>query len=603
MKISSTQLIPANQAFEVIDVSRSKLLIGSALNCDITLIDASISHYHALIESDKDGVMIIIDLNSPNGVYINGSRIQGAAPLTEEDSLTIGKVHYTVLSMSEKVEFNDLDKEVEVSEAQTKVFVPKQMNANEILIDDEFCNIIFDESHFNPLQEIALNNLSISDYIQPDELERSFNLERKDYAKCIQITTLTTGVVLDQYYLPPSFTSMKASQEPTNKSILIESLQFESEDFLSLSDGCLEVQPLSGFSISRSTLSLEDDKTTLILTKGTYQIFIEISNVPNHLINIPQITREKGFIKDSSKIFAGIMLPLLLLLLVNFEIPKPKKKLSIIYKKPTNAKVDEKKLASTSPTDKVRNTGHKTTKQPEKKVTRSKTGKKATAKAKSKPIQKVTKAQKAPSKSSKKAKAPVKAYQFKMASNVKSLFSNSKAVAKTASRSIASSSASSANALSGSLNTKVSGTASGEVGNMGSDLSGAEASMGAKGLSSKSGRDTSYIQTKTVVLGSMDPELLRKILQRYLPQFRHCYQEELSNNSEDIKGIVDLNFTIVGSGKVTEMDIKAKDKRFSKSGINCMTRVLSIIDFPKPKGGGRVAVRQPLSFFSEQENS
>jgi len=101
----------------------------------------------------------------------------------------------------------------------------------------------------------------------------------------------------------------------------------------------------------------------------------------------------------------------------------------------------------------------------------------------------------------------------------------------------------------------------------------------------------------------MDPELLRKILQRYLPQFRHCYQEELATNSEDIKGIVDLNFTILGSGKVSEIDIKAKDKRFSRGGINCMGKVLSIIDFPKPKGGGRVAVKQPLSFFSEQENS
>ena len=156
--------------------------------------------------------------------------------------------------------------------------------------------------------------------------------------------------------------------------------------------------------------------------------------------------------------------------------------------------------------------------------------------------------------------------------------------------------------VTGSLDTKVNGTSANEVGQMGKDSAGrGPASFGSKGLSSKSGRDTAYIQTETVVLGSMDPELLRKILQQYLPQFRHCYQQELAYNSEDIKGIVDLNFEISGAGKVGKINIRAKDSRFSKRGINCMTKVLSIIDFPKPKGGGRVAVRQPLSFFSEKE--
>jgi pSer/pThr/pTyr-binding forkhead associated (FHA) protein len=603
MKINSIQLIPASSDQGIIDINQSKVLIGSASNCDVTLNDSSISHYHALIESDSDGMMLIMDLNSPNGIYVNGLKIQSTTPLSADDSLTIGKIHYSVIFNTERVEFNELDSNVEVSQSEDKVFVPRQANANEILIDDEYCDIIFDESHFNPVKEIALKNITISDYIQPEELEESFELEKKDYEKCVQVTTLTTGSILDQFYLPLNFGSISATQEPKSKSILIESLTSETEEFLTLSNGNLQINNLSGFDISSTSLSLDDETTVIILTKGTYQIFIEISDVPNHLINIPQIAREKDFIKESSKIFAGIMFPLLLLLFVNFEIPKPKKKLSIIYKKPTNSKIDGKKLASKNPTDKVKNTGQKSTKQPEKKVSRNKAGKKAPAKAKSKPIQKVAKAQKAPPKPTKKAKAPVKAYKFKMASNVKSLFSNSKSVAKTASRSVASSSSSSASAVTGSLNTKVTGTASGKVGNLGSDLSGAEASMGSKGLSSKSGRDTSYIQTKTVVLGSMDPELLRKILQRYLPQFRHCYQEELANNSEDIKGIVDLNFTISGSGKVTEMDIKAKDKRFSRSGINCMSKVLSIIDFPKPKGGGRVAVRQPLSFFSEQENS
>ena len=33
----------------------------------------------------------------------------------------------------------------------------------------------------------------------------------------------------------------------------------------------------------------------------------------------------------------------------------------------------------------------------------------------------------------------------------------------------------------------------------------------------------------------MDPDLLRKILQEYLPQFRHCYQQELAQNNEILR--------------------------------------------------------------------
>jgi hypothetical protein len=97
----------------------------------------------------------------------------------------------------------------------------------------------------------------------------------------------------------------------------------------------------------------------------------------------------------------------------------------------------------------------------------------------------------------------------------------------------------------------------------------------------------------------MDPELLRKILREYLPQFRHCYQQELER-SEEAKGVVDLNFRIGKAGRVTTVNIKSKKAKFSNSGTNCMAGVLKLIDFPKPKGGGMVDVKQPLNFFAER---
>lgn len=120
-----------------------------------------------------------------------------------------------------------------------------------------------------------------------------------------------------------------------------------------------------------------------------------------------------------------------------------------------------------------------------------------------------------------------------------------------------------------------------------------------KGLANKRGIDTAFVQADTVVLGSIDPEVLRKILGEYLAQFKFCYQQELQEQSEKIKGIVDLNFRIEGDGKVSKVNIKSAQTKFSDRGIGCMSNILRMIAFPKPKGGGLVDVRQPLNFFSE----
>jgi hypothetical protein len=91
----------------------------------------------------------------------------------------------------------------------------------------------------------------------------------------------------------------------------------------------------------------------------------------------------------------------------------------------------------------------------------------------------------------------------------------------------------------------------------------------------------------------MDPELLRKILRRYLPQFRQCYQQELITQNRKLEGVLSLDFRIGKRGRVIHSNIHLKDAHFSKHGTNCMNRVLSLIKFPKPRGGGFVDVTQP----------
>ncbi|MBT4793443.1 MAG: FHA domain-containing protein [Halobacteriovoraceae bacterium] len=601
MKVKTCLSLIVNN--EEVPLNTNKILVGSASNCDITIDHDSIAHYHAMIFVSDEKTVEVIDLSSQNGTYINGVKVGTNTLIVENDTLTFGKISCNLLENNGEVQFVTQDDKVQkYQELQAeKVYIPQANNENEILIDDEYCDIKFDDESFAQLENNPLHNhvFAADSYIETDNFENSFEMLEQTDGNGVQITTALNGSILEQFYYPIQDGTIYASSRGKKNSVVVDILNTPKKiELFKIENNKLIVNDFEDFQISQGSMELKENNT-IVLSRGTYQVFIEVAHIPNNLLHISPLRRDYAFFKDTGKKFAAAIVPLLLILLVDFnpENLKPVKKLSIIYKKPTTANVDEAKMASTKPTDKKKNTGHKATKQPDKKITHSKSG--AKAKPKKSLQKKVAKAQSKKSKVSK-AKAKTKAYSFKMASNVSSMFNTSKAVSVTNSKS--KSNIKTTSTVSGSLATKVDGTSSNKVGQMGSDAAGrAVASFGSKGLSSKSGRNTAYIQTETVVLGSMDPELLRKILQQYLPQFRHCYQQELAYNSEDIKGIVDLNFEITGSGKVSKIKVRAKDSRFSKKGTNCMARVLAVIDFPKPKGGGRVAVKQPLSFFSEQE--
>ena len=585
---------------EHFSLNTEKLLVGSGENCDIKLSHDSISHYQAMIFCDANGCTTVVDLEAHNGTFINGVRISGKEAFFEGDTVTFGKLHCEIVEETNEVEFLSKDKNVQVYSdlAVEKVYVPEQTNERQVLIDDEYCDIIFDDHAFKPLEKNPVYKLRIDEqeYVQTEQIDEAYDILEKSDGHCIQVTTTVNGSLQDQFYFPLQDGTVNAFSKHKKNTVLVDVCNLESPTPLfKVSQDQLVVGELPGFEYSNQSMNLHKDQM-IVMTSGTFQIFVEVAPVPAKLAHISSMRRDREFFLDTAKKFGAIVLPMLLLLLVDFTIEKktPLKKLSIIYKKPTKANVNNSKnVASENHNNTKKDTGHKSTKQPDKKIAHSKSGQKAQPK----------KSQKTAAKSaapSKQAKAKTKAYEFKMATNVDNLFSNSSAVSVSNSKSV--SNVKTTSSVTGSLDTKVNGTSANEVGQMGKDSAGrGPASFGSKGLSSKSGRDTAYIQTETVVLGSMDPELLRKILQQYLPQFRHCYQQELAYNSEDIKGIVDLNFEISGAGKVGKINIRAKDSRFSKRGINCMTKVLSIIDFPKPKGGGRVAVRQPLSFFSEKE--
>ncbi|MCY1017151.1 sigma 54-interacting transcriptional regulator [Pyxidicoccus sp. MSG2] len=68
-----------------------EILIGRGSTADLRVQDASVSRHHARV-SVTDGVARIADLDSHNGVKVNGVRVEGAQPLRNGDVVELGDV-------------------------------------------------------------------------------------------------------------------------------------------------------------------------------------------------------------------------------------------------------------------------------------------------------------------------------------------------------------------------------------------------------------------------------------------------------------------------------------------------------------------------------
>jgi len=70
------------------------MIIGRQPGCQITINHTKISRDHARITLAADSVWYIEDLNSSNGTFVNGNRINGSHPLRSGDHLRFGPVAF-----------------------------------------------------------------------------------------------------------------------------------------------------------------------------------------------------------------------------------------------------------------------------------------------------------------------------------------------------------------------------------------------------------------------------------------------------------------------------------------------------------------------------
>jgi pSer/pThr/pTyr-binding forkhead associated (FHA) protein len=83
-----------------IELGSGSLLIGRLPECDVLLQDNLVSRMHARISVQHESV-VVEDLHSTNGVYVNGQRVGHSVVLREGDRILIGTTEFSLFETRE----------------------------------------------------------------------------------------------------------------------------------------------------------------------------------------------------------------------------------------------------------------------------------------------------------------------------------------------------------------------------------------------------------------------------------------------------------------------------------------------------------------------
>ena len=496
-------------------------------------------------------------------------------------------------------------------------------------------------------------NADFSEYIFED-VESLYPIFNYNFGTAaIEVIILFDGQIYSVDYLPVKNGIYKLVGYGSKKSeIEYASLRKgEKVEFVSVQAGEVFVNPLPGYKMKtldeegqdvQSTVHLLDDDI-VFCERDLIKIFVRRTEHPPQVKCAPVFRRDEGFKKYLTLIMCMVFL---FLGFISFLEVNPEKKqkdperiATVLYKK-RKFKVKKKKLVveKKTPPDKTKNAPKKVaqkspvqkkvekkpTPKPVKKVAQKagkkspKVGKVRKAKPKKGPpnkIKKVTASNKpSPKKGSSPAKksgpkrkaAPSKAVgsvdtykAFDFKSTVSALMAKGGG-AKSVKTSTYSSSVGSGGVTGSSASARSQlASVSKNVGSLTGAASGRlDQASGAEGLSSKRGIFTAGLPSNTVVLGGMDPDIIRRILLDHVPQFRSCYQNVLDRSTAAFNGVGKFNFLIGSSGYVTKAGINTGSS-VPSSVKKCTVNILKGIKFPAPQGGGVVEVNQPFNFLAK----
>lgn len=624
-------------------IEKVRMTIGSSDVCDIQIKKKDISAIHAVIEIQNNKVTLF-DMSSTNGSYVDGQRIV-VKELTGSLKFFLSNHEFNILDYREDDIIPPLLQNLPKGKSKVNDFPKKLPSPPGIAktIKNELPKIVFPLGS-DPCADKVEYIFEDADLIIP-----IFNYDSSKIA--VEVVIIFNELVYSIDYLPNKNGVFQISGVKKNTSH-VEFPYFgvsESLPFIEIKDTVF-VHPLPGFEgqvlgdkadtkFSNLSPVLLNSNDIVRFKHKHLQIFIRKTDAPPRVDSAPLFDKNNDLNK-----YLLLMMFFAFAVTVSFnliEIEKPIEKdltperiASIIYKKPEKIEKSkeivsssEQKTQNVAPVDKIADkipekiTGSKTA--PEIKITKKATPPPAaqnnlkTSVVRPRPSPHLAKIGKLGGVS---AKVPIKALArsqgivetFNIAGlhgSLNSLLSKGGGTKSAINLGVGGGSGrgngGEADGIRGSLYdsggpgaTLQRSKVTGEVGSLAGSAQGSmDISKGAEGISDKKNIYTAGLPYRTIILGGLDPEIIRKILIEHLEQFRFCYQKQLDIQNKSFSGIVKMNFIIGATGNVTKAAIEAGDSNIPTDIRSCVGNVLKGIQFPAPRGGGVVEVDQPFNFY------
>jgi hypothetical protein len=116
---------------------------------------------------------------------------------------------------------------------------------------------------------------------------------------------------------------------------------------------------------------------------------------------------------------------------------------------------------------------------------------------------------------------------------------------------------------------------------------------GVGGLGAKSDRPINVSTGPPTVMGAIDRELIRKVIQEHAAQIRYCYEQQLAINPR-LTGKVAITWVINADGSASQAKVDGGATTLDDAKVHeCMMARIQSWQFPKPKGGGYAVITYP----------
>lgn len=108
-------------------------------------------------------------------------------------------------------------------------------------------------------------------------------------------------------------------------------------------------------------------------------------------------------------------------------------------------------------------------------------------------------------------------------------------------------------------------------------------------------------ETDAIVQGSIDREVVRRVVRANLGAVRRCYETRLAHNPE-LAGKLVLKWVIGPKGNVTTVQVASSSTNDAELD-RCVSAFVHTWTFPAPAGGGIVMITYPFNFASANGSS